>query len=267
VQQSGPDSSAKSSSSEDNSKTSQSTAQELTTKHSATSLVAIDLVLTLGTLFSLKYLLLQIPVMWTFAGPISLLASLGVATWRLKQNKESWRELGLTHNTSHLNLILWTLGALILTILAGTIAASLAVNLLGSAEPVSTQASDFMQNRFVNVPGNLPVYLYWIAISWIIGGFTEELLFRGFLISRFEKLFSKFPFPVVFAVLFQALIFGQQHMYYQGLTGLVETGMIAIISGAIYVLSKRRLWPLIISHGLANTLGMTMIFLNGPIGS
>ena len=265
MKQSGPDLLAKNSSTEDDLNVSESTSNGPRTKHSTASLVAMDLALTLGTLFSLKYLLLQSPVMWTFAGPVSLVASLCVATWRLKRNNESWRELGLTHNTSHLNLILWALGALIVTILAGGIAASLAVNLLGNAEPVSAQASDFMQNRFANVPGNLPVYLYWIAVSWIIGGFTEELLFRGFLISRFEKLFSKFPFPVVFAVLFQALIFGQQHMYYQGVIGLVETGMIAIISGAIYILSKRRLWPLIISHGLANTLGMTIIFLNGPI--
>ena len=47
--------------------------------------IAVDLLFTLGTLFGLKYLLLQFDVMWTFAGPISLLAALAMATWRLKR--------------------------------------------------------------------------------------------------------------------------------------------------------------------------------------
>lgn len=227
------------------------------------SVIAVDLLFTLGTLFGLKYLLLQFEVLWTFAGPISLLAALAMATWRLKRNNQTWQSLGFVHSTSHIKLVFWTLGALVITIVAGSLAGAFAGGLLPSAG-VSEQANSFMQNRFSNVPGNLPHYLYWLMIGWVIGGFTEELLFRGFLLTHFEKLFSKLPFPIIFAVVIQALIFGQQHMYYQGAIGLVETGMVAVVSGAIYVLSKRRLWPLIISHGLANTLGMTMIFL-GPV--
>jgi len=225
------------------------------------AVILSDLLFTLATLIGLKYLLLQFSVMWTFAGPISLVAALAVATWRLKCNNQTWKSLGFVHSTSHLKLVLWTLMALILTILAGSLAGALAGGLM-TAPAIGEQASTFAQNRFANVPGNLPVYLYWLVISWVIGGFTEELLFRGFLISHFEKLFSKLPFAVVYGVVIQALIFGQQHMYYQGVIGLVETGIVGLVSGIIYVLSKGRLWPLIISHGLANTLGMTMIFLS-----
>ena len=116
-------------------------------------------------------------------------------------------------------------------------------------------------NRFKNVPGNFPAYFYWLIISWVIGGFTEELLFRGFLINRFEKVLVKIPFAIAFAVIFQAIIFGQQHMYYQGWVGFVATGVIGLTSGLIYIFCKRRLLPLIISHGLANTLGMTLMYM------
>ena len=81
------------------------------------------------------------------------------------------------------------------------------------------------------------------------------------MIQRFEKLYQKLPFAIGLAVLTQALIFGQQHYYYQGLIGVCATGTIGLFSGMIYVLGKRKLWPLILSHGLANTLGMTMLFL------
>jgi membrane protease YdiL (CAAX protease family) len=59
------------------------------------------------------------------------------------------------------------------------------------------------------------------------------------------------------------ILFGQQQMYYQGLAGALATGTQAAISGLLYLFSRRNLWPLILSHGLANTLGMTMLYLQG----
>lgn len=227
---------------------------------------AQDLALVLLTLFVLKNLLLQFEAMWTFAGPISLLSALAVATWRLKARGDSWASLGLIHSSSHWKLALWAIVALVLTTVAGGLAGSVATDFLPASQ-VSDQASNFTKNRFANVPGNLPIYFYWLLVSWIIGGFTEELLFRGFLVNRFEKLFSKVPVSVVLAVVIQALIFGQQHMYYQGVIGLVETGTIGLVAGAIYIFCGRRLWPLIISHGLINTLGMTMIYLGNAPGA
>lgn len=223
---------------------------------------ALDLVLVLSTLFSLKWFFLQFESTWTFAGPISLLASLAVATWRLRHRDKSWRELGLRMSGTKLNLVLWTLGALVATIIVGNMAQILATSLITETASVDQNTVDAMSNRFVNVAGNFHIYFYWLIVSWLIGGFTEELLFRGFLISRFESALGKVPFAIVFAILFQAIIFGQQHMYYQGWVGFAATGVIGLLSGIIYVVSKRRLLPLIISHGLANTLGMTLMYLN-----
>lgn len=223
---------------------------------------ALDLVLVLSTLFSLKWFFLQFESTWTFAGPISLLASLVVATWRLKHSGESWRELGLRMSGTKLNIVLWTVGALVATIIVGNMAQILATSLITETASVDQNTVDAMSNRFANVAGNFHIYFYWLIVSWLIGGFTEELLFRGFLINRFESALGKVPFAIVFAILFQAIIFGQQHMYYQGWVGFAATGVIGLFSGVIYVISKRRLLPLIISHGLANTLGLTMMYLN-----
>lgn len=230
-------------------------------KQSHIQLYALDLLYTLGTLFSLKWILLQFPIMWTFAGPISLLSALAVATWRLKRNNESWVSLGLFNKGSYLNLSLWIVGALVTTIIIGNLGGALANALITSPTELNEQINVVLQNRFSNVEGNLSVYIYWLIISWVIGGFTEELLFRGFMILRFEKALSKLPFATALAVIIQALIFGQQHMYYQGYLGLFATGFMALTSGIIFIYCKRSLWPLIISHGLANTLGMTMRFL------
>ena len=101
---------------------------------------------------------------------------------------------------------------------------------------------------------------YNVAIMGATGAVGEEMLFRGMLISRFERLFAGFRYPVLIAVVLQAVLFGQQHFYYQGLNGALATGGIALISGGAYLLLKRTLWPLILSHGLANSIGLTLIY-------
>lgn len=225
--------------------------------------VFVDLSFTLLTLYSVKYLLLQVESMWTFAGPISLLAALAVATWRLKINNESWVTLGLFDVGKKSTLIMWVFIALGTTIITGVLLNILVTAVLDNAAFATDSASnEIMQNRFINVPGNLPVYIYWLMVSWGIGAFTEELLFRGFLLLRFEKLFSKLPLSIFFAIIIQAVLFGQLHMYYQGIEGLVVGGFFAVVSAVIFISCQRRLWPLIISHGLNNSIGMTLLFLS-----
>ena len=145
--------------------------------------------------------------------------------------------------------------------MVGILAQSLANSFIGVANE-ATQAIDARyQGRFEDLPGNLPVYLFWITIAWVIGGFTEEMLFRGALFSRLESLCAGAPFAVVVAIVLQGILFGQQHYYYQGLAGWVANGAIAIVSGLLFLAFKRNLWPLIISHGLSNSIGLTALYL------
>lgn len=87
------------------------------------------------------------------------------------------------------------------------------------------------------------------------------MLFRGALFSRLESLCAGAPFAVVVAIVLQGILFGQQHYYYQGLAGWVANGAIAIVSGLLFLAFKRNLWPLIISHGLSNSIGLTALYL------
>ncbi len=219
-----------------------------------------DLVFVLGTLIIVKAIVLRIESLWTYAGPIALLASLGVATLCLRSNNEGWSDLGLKRPKSIRAAFLWTVGILVVTMALGIVVESVVTAMLSPADGVASEVDQRYANRFANVPGNLPVYLYWLAVSWVIGGFTEELLFRGMLISRFERLFSFLPFAVFIAVILQAIIFGQQHLYYQGIGGALATGAIAFVSGIFYLLLKRNIWPLTLSHGLANTIGLTLLY-------
>jgi len=65
----------------------------------------------------------------------------------------------------------------------------------------------------------------------------------------------------VIAVFLQATIFGVIHFYYQGAFGALTLFAAASFIGLCDVLFGRNLWPLILSHGLLNTLGFLGDFL------
>ncbi|MEO9467596.1 CPBP family intramembrane glutamic endopeptidase [Parasphingorhabdus sp.] len=158
-------------------------------------------------------------------------------------------------------LALWTVVALIATLGVDILIQSLGADLIGPPDE-ATQAIDArFQGRFDNLPGNFPVFLFWLAIGWIIGGFTEEVLFRGVLFSRFEHLFTGVPFAAFLAIACQAFLFGQGHHYYQGMAGWVANGAVGVMSGVLYLKFGRNLWPLMLSHGLTNTIGLTLLYL------
>jgi len=221
----------------------------------------VDLAIVIGILLVLKSILLNAGEVWMYAGPISLFVTFIAASLVLRVRQQDWAGVGLKKPVSLKWTTLWVVVAFVVTIAAGIGAETLTTTFL--PEPTAeTQAIDARySDRFKNIPGNLPVFLMWLAIAWVVGGFVEEMLFRGFLFDRFEKLFRGAPAAAIIALLCQAVLFGQQHFYYQGLTGWVATGVIAFVSGVLYLLFRRNLWPLIISHGLANTLGMTLLFL------
>ncbi len=232
-------------------------AQASSQHNRSAQVAAFDLLLILATLFIVKYVLLRAGGLWTYAGPISLLASIAVASLCLYKNGENWRELGLRKPENWGKLAFWSLFLLVGTIVAGIGIEVAASNFIGND---ATSIDPNYANRFAKVPGNLPLYLYWIIVSWVVGGFVEEMLFRGILLTRFEQLFTRFRLATWVAIVLQAVIFGQQHFYYQGWAGALATGGLALISGVFYILLKRTMWPLILSHGTANMIGLTLIF-------
>ena len=63
------------------------------------------------------------------------------------------------------------------------------------------------------------------------------------------------------------MLFGMLHTY-QGLLGVITTGVVALIFGVFFLLQKRNLWILIIVHGLIDTFGVVQFYLNGvPAGA
>lgn len=116
-----------------------------------------------------------------------------------------------------------------------------------------------------NQPQTILGFLLDIVFNvWIITAIGEEFIFRGIILNRLRALFNidnnKSSIYLVSGL--QAIWFGLAHQS-QGASGILITALIGFVLG-VYILrySKFGLWPLIVAHGLVDTVVLTISFNN-----
>lgn len=114
-------------------------------------------------------------------------------------------------------------------------------------------------SHFMVLQGNFTLFLSTTIIMWITAAFLQELVFRAFLINTLDSLMGKTSWSPSLSVLASAVIFAGVHAY-QGITGILITGFIGLVFGVAYLFNGRRIWPLILVHGLVNTLTYFSIY-------
>lgn len=114
-------------------------------------------------------------------------------------------------------------------------------------------------SQFQAMQGDVSVLVTGIALAWILAAFGEELVFRGYVLNRLADLFPMSDLCWKFGLTGSALLFGFAHAS-QGITGVADNFLMALLMGALYLLSGRNLWLPIISHGVINTIGFILIF-------
>jgi membrane protease YdiL (CAAX protease family) len=122
------------------------------------------------------------------------------------------------------------------------------------------EVSEGVGDRWGAIEGNLPMLLLWLGIVWTAAAFGEELFFRGYLVTRLQTAFGGSRIAPALAVVCAAALFGLGHVYYQGLRGFIVTGAIGLAFGSMFLLFKRNLWPVIMLHGVIDTLTMSAIY-------
>ena len=117
-------------------------------------------------------------------------------------------------------------------------------------------------DRFAFFMGKPLVFIgYLITVVWFGAALGEELLFRGYLLNRLVDCTGSNKLGIIIALILHAVIFGMLHIY-QGLAGVIATGCIALIFGSVYFIIKRKLFPIIIAHGIINSLSLIGLYLN-----
>lgn len=109
------------------------------------------------------------------------------------------------------------------------------------------------------IRGKLVPFVGWLAIGWAVGAFAEELLFRGFLLRRVSQSAGGGALGFGLGVLGQALLFGALHLY-GGPFAFVHATLFAVLSGCAFALAGQNLWPLILVHGVWNSIGLWGVY-------
>jgi hypothetical protein len=114
-------------------------------------------------------------------------------------------------------------------------------------------------SEFRPLVGNLKLLVLYFALVWTLAAFGEELTYRGYLMNRVADLGARRPIAWVASLLFMAVLFGFGHSY-QGLSGMIDTGLHGLLLGVVYLASGRNLWACIIAHGTTDTIALGMVF-------
>lgn len=112
-----------------------------------------------------------------------------------------------------------------------------------------------------DVRGNLEGYIALMLIMWIFAAFGEEFLFRGYYMKALAEVFGNNNTSWLTAAIITSAYFGISHGY-QGVTGAVSAFLWAFCIALIFNKNKNNLLLLVLVHGIYDTVGITLLYLN-----
>jgi membrane protease YdiL (CAAX protease family) len=111
---------------------------------------------------------------------------------------------------------------------------------------------DFIRNKLTNL-------IITIIAAWIIGGFYEEIAFRGFIQTTIEEWMAGSRNSFWPAGMITSILFGLYH-WQQGIFGMIPSALGGLFWTFLLWRYKRNLWYPIISHAVYDTIALTMIY-------
>lgn len=190
-------------------------------------------------------------VSFPFPGQLGVITGVVLSTWRLRRRSESWRDVGLRGPGNPLHTVLSALGLYALTI----------VGLLIIVNPVSKMLGwpPLDVSTFAGLEGNTAALVRMLLLVWTVVAFGEEMIFRGFMLRRIQELLGTGPRAAALSVATQSVLFGLGH-FYLGARGVLTAAVVGAVYGAWFLARDRNLWPLIVAHGLTDTISIVALY-------
>jgi hypothetical protein len=174
-----------------------------------------------------------------------------IAALSFKIRIQTWQNVGPHTNTLKLDILLGTILGITLQTFGTFIQEPFFDWLTQSHQDIS---------QFEGVRQSLGLIILMIALSWLLAGFGEEMVYRGYLLTRVTEICGNGRTATFIGLIFSSLIFALAHKY-QGISGILDSGLMGFYYGLIYLLSGKRLYVAIFTHGVNNTLGFIFLYL------
>lgn len=129
---------------------------------------------------------------------------------------------------------------------------SVILPLLGA--PAVNQAYHFLA-------GNPKRAIVFAVLAVFEAGICEEIVFRGYLFQRLGSLLGETISALIATVVITSVVFGALH-FEQGFGGAANAAIGGLMSGTIYLLNRRRLYTVMVSHAVFDLAALVMIYWN-----
>ncbi len=226
-------------------------------KNKALADIAIVIAISLAA-FALEVVLApRLPWGEEARGALAVLGGTLAALWLTLGRGGSLADLGFRRPRRWLTAPLWALGILVVFIVAQ-----------GFVQVMLAQAFDVPQpdlSRYDVIRGNLRAAIFYATLLPLVAAIPEEILYRGFLVDRFSKVFGGSGNAFWLAAIAQAVLFGLVHFQW-GIGGILMTTIMGLVWGFAYVLCGRNLWIVIIAHSAAHVALVTQLYFT-PVGA
>lgn len=180
--------------------------------------------------------------LWVLANGLLSLLTIGVL---LRRHRHGVASVGV-NRVPVARVLVATVLALPACFAAGAISNILVT--VASGSDIESFARDRVE--FFGEVSNIPIG--WILPIALFVGIYEELLFRGFALSRLRVLCGSNAAAIVVT----SIAFGAVH-FEQGLTGMIQTGLIGLILATVATYTGS-LWPAILTHASIDTLSLVV---------
>ena len=168
----------------------------------------------------------------------------------LRFRGQGWAHLGLSLGPPDLKstsiVVLKSVPVFAAAIIAFVAGAILMANLVGMPKTADMSKYDYLQ-------GNLTMTILALGSVYVVSSFAEEVIYRGFLITRIIELAEDRKWTSRFAIVFSSLMFGLVHSDW-GLAGMVQASCMGLALGTSYLIVQRNLWVIILAHAYMDTI-------------
>lgn len=170
----------------------------------------------------------------------------------LKQRKESFASIGFSFKQFNIRSVI--IGAI-----AGIIIFSFLTWIFFPTLLRIVDLQDAALGDFTKIKGNTGFYIFLISMSWIVGGFYEEIIFHGFIFTRLEKIFSG-KHSLLLSFLLTNTIFAFYHLQL-GAIGVINAFLAGSAYHGLMLYYKRNMWYSIICHAVFDTIALTFMYV------
>ncbi|MEJ8569400.1 CPBP family intramembrane glutamic endopeptidase [Elongatibacter sediminis] len=175
----------------------------------------------------------------------------------LRLRKEPWSTIGfvLPAGTSKI-IVLGVFAGIFLELLAVYVTTPLISGAFG-VEPDYSELSE--------IQGNIQLLVLYLALSWVLAAFGEEICFRGFLMKRIAQVFGETRAAWLVSLVLASVLFGWGHTE-QGVSGWVQEGLSGFLLGVLFLASRKNLALPIVAHGVSNSVAFVLIYFGNYPG-